>query len=905
MPAATDDPSLSAEERDIAKRLAAYHRKIVSLRQPVLPEAITEGLETPRGGNKARRPSRMRSAAEDYRHARQIQRLLQGVCSSQLILTTTLAFLSHFPVLFAFLPGDLFGLAASLARVQRAHALCTVFNLAYLLTSAGMPLLLLVARVHAGGNLELARNIERSHGQQPAAVVVTGVLTGIVSILGAILGAYVLARPLHLYRYETVALDEEMAEKQTGKAAKQARKRDGALPLEVGSFGMDEEMGGGGGGQLEPIDAWLVAGEIGVAPAPKVKPLVYMPVVIKPKPKPTPTKEEGASPMPTIAPPPPSRSASAATPAAVTPAADGDSSSSKQPAWSSPEATAAALAPAVADAAADESGEKKSWGITLDGEAQEGGGEEEWGGAGDEAVEEEEEEGGEEGGEGGEGAGPSDISLPGGGEAASSSAAGGGAAWKERLRAYAADATKMVAEHVMASQSAEELFARAKALNKEGKYKKACELIEEAYAIQPKISTALSAANLRLKLGDHEKAIAAYRGVLSLVGTENGPTEREHEMANRKLAEAEERKRQSAINVTPLVRTGEPKPPQWYAAQLDELSEDLFSESATLYAEHGVALQDGLKEISRHLRATRLLACGQVLRPVEKLITRACLSPRDEGEREWLTTVRSLLNELRDITGEVGEALKEFAEQGTLGWKSAGESMGVTTEWRHDEDGSLWVRMEGELTGAYLMHAASVAHEADLWPKWVPFCSAAEMLKKLSATDLVTYIQFDLTSMMKRGAILHWTLSDSIAERQSLLLLGCSLSDETSPFGKPANAQATTLADFRAIKVLITPRTREACRIQWVTNVDLKVSNMPQALVSMVTKKIAGSIVSLLVREAQKVSSIEAEAEASNASPVTDNSYLNRVGAGGAFYKHVEGVLNKHFELFGEEEVTE
>ena len=399
MPAATDDPSLSAEERDIAKRLAAYHRKIVSLRQPVLPEAITEGLE-----ERPRRSSRdlgITLAAEDYRHARQIQRLLQGVCSSQLILTTALAFLSHFPVLFAFLPGDLLPSPPLGARAARA-ALCTVFNLAYLLTSAGMPLLLLVARVHAGGNLELARNIERSHGQQPAAVVVTGVLTGIVSILGAILGAYVLARPLHLYRYETVALDEEMAEKQTGKAAKQARKRDGALPLEVGSFGMDEEMGGGGGGQLEPIDAWLVAGEIGVAPAPKVKPLVYMPVVIKPKPKPTPTKEEGASPMPTIAPPPPSRSASAATPAAVTPAADGDSSSSKQPAWSSPEATAAALAPAVADAAADESGEKKSWGITLDGEAQEGGGEEEWGGAGDEAVEEEEEEGGEEGGEGGE-----------------------------------------------------------------------------------------------------------------------------------------------------------------------------------------------------------------------------------------------------------------------------------------------------------------------------------------------------------------------------------------------------------------------------------------------------------------------------------------------------------------------
>ena len=139
-------------------------------------------------------------------------------------------------------------------------------------------------------------------------------------------------------------------------------------------------------------------------------------------------------------------------------------------------------------------------------------------------------------------------------------------------------------------------------------------------------------------------------------------------------------------------------------------------------------------------------------------------------------------------------------------------------------------------------------------------------------------------------------------ERQSLLLLGASLSDETSPFGKPASATGTTLADFRAIKVLITPRTRESARIQWVTNVDLKGGNMPQALVSMVTKKIAGSIVSLLVREAQKVSTIEAEAEASGAVPVVENAYLKRVAEGGPFYKHVDSLLHKYFELFGEEE---
>ena len=41
-----------------------------------------------------------------------------------------------------------------------------------------------------------------------------GVLTGISCILGGILAAYVLARPLLLYRYESVALDEEMADKE-------------------------------------------------------------------------------------------------------------------------------------------------------------------------------------------------------------------------------------------------------------------------------------------------------------------------------------------------------------------------------------------------------------------------------------------------------------------------------------------------------------------------------------------------------------------------------------------------------------------------------------------------------------------------------------------------------------------
>ena len=50
-----------------------------------------------------------------------------------------------------------------------------------------------------------------------------------------------------------------------------------------------------------------------------------------------------------------------------------------------------------------------------------------------------------------------------------------------------------------------------------------------------------------------------------------------------------------------------------------------------------------------------------------------------------------------------------------------------------------------------------------------------------------------------------------------------------------------------------------------------------------------------------QVSAIESEAAQSGASPAVDNPYLAKVGEGGAFYTHVEAMLRRYFELFGED----
>ena len=206
---------LSADEQDIAARLANYSRRIRELRKldgPV-PENMTsmEGLETPDKAS-GRRRGRPVSVAETYRHARQVQRLVQGVSIAQALLTSVLAAMTH-AVLALYMFGFACGLAASFARVQRAHALCTVFNLAYLLSSLGCPLALVAALMRAGSASKLVHALPR----HPASwsLIMAGVLAGISSILGAILAAYVLARPLQLYRYESVAASEEAADRRS------------------------------------------------------------------------------------------------------------------------------------------------------------------------------------------------------------------------------------------------------------------------------------------------------------------------------------------------------------------------------------------------------------------------------------------------------------------------------------------------------------------------------------------------------------------------------------------------------------------------------------------------------------------------------------------------------------------
>ena len=159
-----------------------------------------------------------------------MQRLVQGTSVAQAALTCLLASISH-SALVLYVLGDALGLAASFARVQRQHSACTSCNLAWLLSSVGRLLALIASLIR---------------GHAPVGIIVGSLLVAATSVAGSALAAYVLYRPLLLYRYgpsaqprhrpqphpspahcdvsakrryESVAMDEETADKRSERHA--------------------------------------------------------------------------------------------------------------------------------------------------------------------------------------------------------------------------------------------------------------------------------------------------------------------------------------------------------------------------------------------------------------------------------------------------------------------------------------------------------------------------------------------------------------------------------------------------------------------------------------------------------------------------------------------------------------
>ena len=389
-------------------------------------------------------------------------------------------------------------------------------------------------------------------------------------------------------------------------------------------------------------------------------------------------------------------------------------------------------------------------------------------------------------------------------------------------------------------------------------------------------------------------AIAAYRKVLAAEGQAGGPSQNEMAMAAAKLREAEESERAHTVSVSRLQRKGaQLRPLEWYAEQIDELSEELFTSRRRSTPNAAWRSSTGCAS-SRATCARggcwRRRWCSAASRSRSRRRWRWARSATSRA-RGWLTTARAPLNEAAISRRRVQTALRELEDNealGTAGWRPAGEAAGVRAEWKSDTaDGSLWLKVDGEITGAPLLRAAAAAREASLWTRWLPLCSVAEVVAPLGLMEQLLWVQFDLP-MLKRGSLLHWTFADCSLERQSFLLLAASVDEDSLESGgaaRPAAAHGVPSADFRAVKVLVAPISATRARVRFVMNVDLGKS-VPQTILDVLTKKMATGLAALQ-REARR--------DGESGEPLQP-----KIDGDPEFYGAVRSLLQNYFDLYGE-----
>mmetsp|Transcript_6128 Transcript_6128/g.12285 ORF Transcript_6128/g.12285 Transcript_6128/m.12285 type:complete len:951 (+) Transcript_6128:32-2884(+) len=206
-------------------------------------------------------------------------------------------------------------------------------------------------------------------------------------------------------------------------------------------------------------------------------------------------------------------------------------------------------------------------------------------------------------------------------------------------------------------------------------------------------------------------------------------------------------------------------------------------------------------------------------------------------------------------------------------WTLASSMFGVKTFYRREEDGSLSLKLEGELKDCPLFEQVCVLKEIDLHYKWAPFCTSSMTIADLDKLDTVGWFLIGLANFgLSRDGCFRVIGCDNILEDDSIIVAGQGIRD--LPPGSPAPPDTYLCEDPILDKLDIPPiptrrgggrmtiRTFEAviqvtsptsARTRLVANIDPNMTFLPQPLLEFVMKNLAGVLLAKLQNAAKKV----------------------------------------------------
>ena len=206
-------------------------------------------------------------------------------------------------------------------------------------------------------------------------------------------------------------------------------------------------------------------------------------------------------------------------------------------------------------------------------------------------------------------------------------------------------------------------------------------------------------------------------------------------------------------------------------------------------------------------------------------------------------------------------------------WTLASSMFGVKTFYRREEDGSLSLKLEGEVKDCPLFEQVCVLKEIDLHYKWAPFCTSSMTIADLDKLDTVGWFLIGLASFgLSRDGCFRVIGCDNILEEDSIIIAGQGIRD--LPPGAPAPPDTYLCEDpildkldipsiptrrgggrmtIRTFEAVIHVTSPTSARTRLVANIDPNMTFLPQPLLEFVMKNLAGVLLAKLQNAAKKV----------------------------------------------------
>ena len=231
----------------------------------------------------------------------------------------------------------------------------------------------------------------------------------------------------------------------------------------------------------------------------------------------------------------------------------------------------------------------------------------------------------------------------------------------------------------------------------------------------------------------------------------------------------------------------------------------------------------------------------------------------------------------------------------TSDWTLASSLFGVKTYYRREDDGSLSLKLEGELKDCPLFEQVCVLKEIDLHYRWAPFCASSMTIADLDKLDTIGWFVIGLPNFgLSRDGVFRAIGCDNILEDGSILLAGQGVQD--IPEGAPP-AEDTYLCEdpildkldippvptrrgagrmtLRVVQAVIHVTSPTSARTRLVANLDPNMTFLPQPLLEFVMKNLAGVLLAKLQAAAKRIPK----------HPVA-NEHARRMRDEEDFYKH-------------------